>query len=81
MGAVQEELEHICKDIEAAFVFAYPLFAFAETRFQAVQDNVTDRHNANTIRHDRALCDHLSHWIGVVAQLWAPRIHIVNPCG
>lgn len=60
---VQEELEHLCKEIEAAFVFAYPLFAFAETRFQAAQDNVPDRHDANTIRHDRALCDHLSHWI------------------
>lgn len=50
--------------IRNAFVFAYPLFAFAETRFRAVQvPDKPDRHPPNTLKHNRHLSDHTSLWI------------------
>lgn len=50
--------------IRAAFVFAYPLFAFAETRFRAVQDRTNaNRHAPNTIEHNRHLSTPTALWI------------------
>lgn len=50
--------------IESAFVYAYPLYALALTRYRAVQDpKAPDRHAVNTLRHDRRLCDAASRWI------------------
>jgi len=50
--------------VDAAFEYAYPLFAIAETRFRAVQDpRNPDRHAPNTVRHNRQLSDHDSRWI------------------
>lgn len=50
--------------IEAAFVYGYPLFVLAQTRYRAVQDprNV-QRHAPNTVQHLRALGDHRSRWL------------------
>lgn len=50
--------------IEAAFVYGYPLFVLAQTRYRAVQDprNV-QRHAPNTVQHLRALSDHRSRWL------------------
>lgn len=51
-------------EIRSAFIYAYPLHAFAATRFAAVQDPVNaDRFPPNTIRHNRQLSDHTSVWI------------------
>lgn len=50
--------------IEAAFEYAYPLFAIAKTRFRAVQDPANpQRHAPNTVQHIRTLSDHRSRWI------------------
>lgn len=50
--------------VDAAFEYAYPLYAVAQTRFRAVQDQGNpDRHAPNTLQHHRRLSDHTSRWI------------------
>lgn len=50
--------------VESAFEYAYPLHAFARTRYRAVQDPANaGRHAPNTLRHERQLSDHASRWI------------------
>ena len=45
--------------IEAAFVYGYPLFVLAQTRYRAVHDpQNSHRHAANAVQHLRALSDH-----------------------
>ncbi|HPU52522.1 MAG TPA: DUF1254 domain-containing protein [Burkholderiaceae bacterium] len=51
-------------DIDAAFEYAFPLFEFARTRFNAVQAPANPRRYAvNTVHHDRVLSDHRARWI------------------
>jgi hypothetical protein len=50
--------------VDAAYLYAYPLYAMAQTRYRAVQDLANPRrHEANTLLHERELCDHTSRWI------------------
>lgn len=50
--------------IDAAFEYAFPLFAVAQTRYRAVQDTTNPRRHApNTLQHERHLSDHTSRWI------------------
>ncbi|WP_165784534.1 DUF1254 domain-containing protein [Zhengella mangrovi] len=52
------------EQIRSAFVYAYPLYAFAATRFAAVQNPANaDRYPPNSLRHNRHLSDHASVWI------------------
>ncbi len=52
------------QDIQAAFEYAYPLFAVTQTRWQALRNaDRPDGQAPNTVRHERALSDHRSRWI------------------
>ncbi|MDF1726231.1 MAG: DUF1254 domain-containing protein [Sulfitobacter sp.] len=44
--------------LRSAFLYSYPLFAFAETRFRGTQGGSSGR-----LHHNRDLSDHRSHWI------------------
>ncbi|MES2363562.1 MAG: DUF1254 domain-containing protein [Pseudomonadota bacterium] len=50
--------------VDAAFEYAYPLFAVAQTRYRAVQDAANPgRHAPDTLKHERHLSDHRARWI------------------
>ena len=50
--------------VDAAFEYAFPLYAVARTRHQAVADGANPRrHPPNTLQHERQLSDHTSRWI------------------
>lgn len=50
--------------VYAAFEYAYPLFAVAQTRDQSLRGNGTRVPQVlNTLLHERQLSDHRSHWI------------------
>lgn len=50
--------------VDAAFEYAYPLYAVALTRHRAVQDRSNPRrHAANALLHERYPSDHASRWI------------------
>lgn len=50
--------------IDAAYEYAYPLYAMAATRYHAVQDGGNPRRHApNTWQHERRLADHTARWI------------------
>lgn len=52
------------KLVDAAFEYAFPLYEFARTRFQAVEQVANaQRHPPNTVHHERRLSDHSSRWI------------------
>lgn len=50
--------------VDAAFEYAYPLYAVAQTRWNALHDAANpERHAPNTLQHQRALSDHRSRWL------------------
>lgn len=50
--------------IESVFVYAYPLYATALTRYRATEDESNlHRHAPNTLLHERSLSDHATRWI------------------
>lgn len=54
----------LADEVTSAFIYAYPLFVFAQTRHNAVANEANpERHAPNTIRHNRQLSDHRSVWI------------------
>jgi hypothetical protein len=61
---VHEDLRMLTALAESAFIYAYPLYATASTRYRAVGDSSRPGwHAVNTLRHERALSDHTTRWI------------------